>query len=176
MWKLAHGYIPDTITNLFTANLQNEYKFVLPHPKNERAKSFFVYSCIKEWNCVPDSLKILTTLSNFTAKYKTHLINSLWPLTCPTSNKSRRLETSYSKCESKQTLGYNRDAYPHLIGYIITEHSRPEKSRLCYVTWHTSGKNIIYNVFLIVKYILNLLSNPSDWKVHGILAEKKTFR
>ena len=43
MWKLAHGYIPDSITKFFTANLQNELKFVLPHPKNDRAKSFFVF-------------------------------------------------------------------------------------------------------------------------------------
>ena len=77
MWKLAHGYQPGVISNLFTQNLHNQYKFVLPHPRNESAKSYFVYSCIKEWSVVPDTLKIISTLSNFSLKYKTHLLDGI---------------------------------------------------------------------------------------------------
>ena len=77
MWKLAHGYQPGVISNLFTENLHNQQKFVLPHPRNESAKSYFVYSCIKEWTVVPDTLKNTSTLSNFTLKYKTLLLDGI---------------------------------------------------------------------------------------------------
>jgi hypothetical protein len=76
MWKLANGYMPNTITKLFTPNLHNQYKFVLPHPGNDRAKLHFVYSCITAWNHVPDTLKTVTTLSNFSLKYKELLLRS----------------------------------------------------------------------------------------------------
>ena len=61
MWKLAHGYQPKVVSDLFTGNLHNQIKFVLPHPRNESAKSYLVYSCIKEWNAVPDTLKLTST-------------------------------------------------------------------------------------------------------------------
>ena len=77
MWKLAHGYQPDIIAEFFTENLHNQYKYVLPHPRNESAKTYFVYSCIKEWTVVPDTLKTTSTLSNFTLKYKTHLLDGI---------------------------------------------------------------------------------------------------
>ena len=77
MWKLAHGYQPKVVSDLFTGNLHNQIKFVLPHPRNESAKSYFVYSSIKEWNAVPDTLKLTSTLSNFSLKYKTHLLESI---------------------------------------------------------------------------------------------------
>ena len=77
MWKLANGYMPDVITELFTPNLHNQLKFVLPHPGNDRAKLYFVYSCITAWNYVPDTLEIITALSNFSLKYKEHLLSSL---------------------------------------------------------------------------------------------------
>ena len=35
MWKVAHGYMQDTISNIFTVNLQNNLKFVLPYTGNE---------------------------------------------------------------------------------------------------------------------------------------------
>ena len=112
MWKLAHGYIPDSITRYFTANLQNELKFVLPHPKNDKAKSFFVYSYIKEWNCVPDSLKIITTLSNFTLKYKTHLVDSIWSDEKKTQA-SKPLVRIYGKQHIRLVFGrrYRYDAF-----------------------------------------------------------------
>ena len=77
MWKLANGYVPEVVTKLFTPNLHNQLKFVLPHPGNDKAKSYFIYSCITAWNFVPDSLKIITTLSNFSQKYENHLLSSL---------------------------------------------------------------------------------------------------
>ena len=77
MWKIANGYMPDVITKLFTPNLHNRLKFVLPYPGNDRAKLYLVYSCITAWNQVPDTLKTVTTLSNFSLKYKEHLLNSL---------------------------------------------------------------------------------------------------
>ena len=70
MWKVAHGYAPKIISQIFTTNQQNTYKFVLPHVRNEKSKLYFLSSCIKAWNCVPDSLKTTSTLSNFNLKYK----------------------------------------------------------------------------------------------------------
>ena len=77
MWKLTQGYAPDVIFNLFTPNLHNELKFVLPFTNNEKGKKYFVYTCIKEWNCVPDTIKSSTTLTSFRDKYKTHLLESI---------------------------------------------------------------------------------------------------
>ena len=77
MWKLTQGYAPDVIFNLFTPNLHNELKFVLPFTNNEKGKKYFVYTCIKEWNCVPDTIKSSTTFTSFRDKYKTHLLESI---------------------------------------------------------------------------------------------------
>ena len=74
MWKVAHGYMHDTISNLFTVNLRNHLKFVLPYTGNEKSKFYFVTTCIKEWNQVPDSIKILSTLSSFKLQLKNHLL------------------------------------------------------------------------------------------------------
>ena len=77
MWKLTKGYMPDVVKKLFTPNLHNQLKFVLPHPGSDRAKLHLVYSCITAWNYVPDTLKTMTTLSNFSVKYKEYLLNRL---------------------------------------------------------------------------------------------------
>ena len=77
MWKVVHGYVPNITTNLFTKNLHNHLKLVLPHTVNDKAKYYFAYSCVKEWTCVPDTLKMVTTFSNFTRKYKAILLDSL---------------------------------------------------------------------------------------------------
>ena len=79
MWKVAHGYAPSIISQIFTTNQQNTYKFVLPHVRNEKSKLYFLSSCIKAWNCVPDSLKTTSTLSNFNLKYKKMLLDSIEP-------------------------------------------------------------------------------------------------
>ena len=77
MWKLANGYLPDALTNMFTPNLHNDQKYVLPHPKNDRAKLLFVYTCVKAWNSVPDDIKKSAFFSVFTRKYKNYLLENL---------------------------------------------------------------------------------------------------
>ena len=81
MWKVAHGYTQDTISNLFTRNQHNQLKFVLPHTRNKKSKFYLEYTCIKEWNCVPDSMKELTTLSSFKLYFKNHLLGKKTPQT-----------------------------------------------------------------------------------------------
>ena len=77
MWKIAHGYMQDTIRNLFTVNQYNNLKFVLPYTRNEKSKFYFVTTCIKEWNRVPDSIKILSTYSSFKLQLKNHLLGKV---------------------------------------------------------------------------------------------------
>ena len=52
----------------------DQKKFVLPHPPNDKAKNYFVYSCILAWNRVPDALKRVTIFSAFTRNLKGHLL------------------------------------------------------------------------------------------------------
>ena len=74
MWKVAHGYMQDSIRNIFTVNQHNQLKFVLPHTRNKKSKFYFESTCIKEWNYVPDSMKALTTLASFKLHFKNHLL------------------------------------------------------------------------------------------------------
>ena len=74
MWKIHYGYIKTPILKLFTKNLQNEQKYVLPHPRNEKGKNQFVYTCVKAWNTVPEDIKKITLFKSFTTRYKEFLL------------------------------------------------------------------------------------------------------
>ena len=73
MWKVANGYAPSVLSKFFTSHGQDPKKYVLPHPPNDHAKNYFVYSSILAWNCVPDALKHVTIFSTFTRNLKGHL-------------------------------------------------------------------------------------------------------
>ena len=74
VWKVANGYAPDVTAKIFVKNDQNQKKFVLPHPPNDKAKNYFVYSCVLAWNTVPDVLKNVTIFSAFTRNLKGYLL------------------------------------------------------------------------------------------------------
>ena len=74
MWKVANGFAPNILSNLFVRNEVDQKKIVLPHPPNDKAKKYFVYSCVLAWNCVPDALKHATFFSAFTRNLKGHLL------------------------------------------------------------------------------------------------------
>ena len=74
MWKITNGYAPKVLSDFFVSNEQNNTKFVLPHPPNEKAKNYFVYSCVLAWNTVPDVLKNVTIFSAFTRNLKGYLL------------------------------------------------------------------------------------------------------
>ena len=74
MWKIQNGYIQTPLNNIFTKNAQNEQKYVLPFPKNEKDKRSFEYQCVKAWNMVPESIRKITTLNGFNYRYKRHLL------------------------------------------------------------------------------------------------------
>ena len=76
MWKIANGYVPPPVCNLFTSNSRDSHKFILPKTKNDHDKMVLEYSCITVWNTVPNSLKQLTNLKAFSNNYKEHLLNS----------------------------------------------------------------------------------------------------
>ena len=77
MWKVVNGYLPDILTKLFTPNLHNQHRFVLPHPKNNHEKLLLVYSSIKAWNTAPDDMKKITFYSSFVKKFKEQLLDSI---------------------------------------------------------------------------------------------------
>ena len=93
MWKIAHGYMQDTISNIFTRNQHNQLKFVLPHTRNKKSQFYLESTCIKEWNCVPDSIKELTTLSSFKLYFKNHLLGK------KTQNKGQTSTTTITGTE-----------------------------------------------------------------------------
>ena len=74
MWKVANGYAPNVLSKIFVNQELDQKKFVLPHPPNDKAKNYFVYSCILAWNRVPDALKRVTIFSAFTRNLKGHLL------------------------------------------------------------------------------------------------------
>ena len=77
MWKITNRHVPPPICNFFSPNLRNPQKFILPQPKNEHDKMLLEYSCVKIWNAVPQNLKNITSLKNFSNKYKEFLINNI---------------------------------------------------------------------------------------------------
>ena len=77
MWKIKHGYLSNILTNLFTLNMHNQKRFVLPHPKNNREKLLLVYTCTSIWNSIPEKIRDLTTYGAFTKTYKEHLLDSI---------------------------------------------------------------------------------------------------
>ena len=74
MWKLCNGFIQNPLNTIFTKNLQNDRKYVLPFPKTERDKNSFEYTCVKAWNLVPDNIRDSSTLNCFKCNYKRHLL------------------------------------------------------------------------------------------------------
>ena len=74
MWKVANGFAPKILSKLFVTNETDQKKFVLPHPPNDKAKNYLVYSCVLAWNCVPEALKNTTIFSAFTRNLKGHLL------------------------------------------------------------------------------------------------------
>ena len=78
MWKVSNNLVQPPLSNLFTKNEHNPTKFILPRaPKdyNQRALS---YSGIKIWNTeLNESLRNITSLKLFNAKYKKHLMDTL---------------------------------------------------------------------------------------------------
>ena len=74
MWKVMNGYAPKVLAEFFVSNEQNTTKFVLPHPPNDTAKKYFVYSCVLVWNSLPDALRNTTIYTAFTRNLKKHLL------------------------------------------------------------------------------------------------------
>ena len=74
MWKAIHGYAPKILSEFFASNEQNPTKFVLPHPPNNTAKNYFVYSCVLVWNSLPDTLRNTTMYTAFTRNLKKYLL------------------------------------------------------------------------------------------------------
>ena len=76
MWKITNGYAPKVLSESFVSNEheQNNKKFVLPHPPNDTAKEYFVYSCVQAWNCLPDVLRGTTIYTAFTRNLKKHFL------------------------------------------------------------------------------------------------------
>ena len=77
MLKIKHGYLSNILTNLFTLNMHNQKRFVLPRPKNNREKLLLVYTCTSIWNSIPENIRDLTTHGAFTKMYKEHLLHSI---------------------------------------------------------------------------------------------------
>ena len=75
MWKTAHGYSPPAINQLFTKNLRDELKFVLPKPHNEHDKLLLTYSSITAWNSLNVSLTTITIYSKFKNACKEYLFS-----------------------------------------------------------------------------------------------------
>ena len=74
MWKEINGYAPKVLLEFFVSNEQNLTKFVLPHPPNDKAKNYLVYSCVSVWNSLPDALRSTTIYTAFTRNLKKHLL------------------------------------------------------------------------------------------------------
>ena len=74
MWKITNGYAPKVLSDFFVRNEQNNTKFVLPHPHNEKAKNYFVYSCVLAWNCLPDTLRNTAIYTSFARNLKKHFL------------------------------------------------------------------------------------------------------
>ena len=74
MWKLCNGFIQNPLNTIFTKNLQNDSKYVLPFPKIEKDKNSFEYTCVKAWNLVPKNIRDSSTLNTFNYNYKRHLL------------------------------------------------------------------------------------------------------
>ena len=74
MWKVINGYAPKILSEFFVSNEQNLTKFVLPHPPNDKAKNYLVYSCVSVWNSLPDALRSTTIYTAFTRNLKKHLL------------------------------------------------------------------------------------------------------
>ena len=74
MWKITNGYAPKVLSEGFVRNEQNQTKFVLPHPPNDKAKKYLVYSCVQAWNCLPDALRNTTIYTAFTRNLKKYLL------------------------------------------------------------------------------------------------------
>ena len=77
MWKVKYGYLPENLRNLFTQNMHNQKKFVLPRPNNEHEKLLLVYTGTSIWNSIPENIRDLTAYGAFTGKYKEYLLNSI---------------------------------------------------------------------------------------------------
>ena len=74
MWKMHNGYIQNPLNTIFTKNLQNDQKYVLPLPKTEKDKNSFEYTCVRAWNLVPEAIRNSSTLNSFKYNYKRHLL------------------------------------------------------------------------------------------------------
>ena len=74
MWKVTNEYAPKVLSEFFVSNGQDLTKYVLPHPPNDTAKEYFVYSCVMAWNSLPDVLRNTTIYSAFTRNLKKHLM------------------------------------------------------------------------------------------------------
>ena len=74
MWKIHNEYIQSPVSTIFTKNLHNDQRYVLPLPKTEKDKKSFEYTCVKAWNMVPENIKQTSTLNGFNYKYKRHLL------------------------------------------------------------------------------------------------------
>ena len=74
MWKIHNGFVQTPLSTIFTKNLHNDQKYVLPFPKTNRDKNSFEYTCVKAWNLVPDNIRNSSTLNSFNYKYKRHLL------------------------------------------------------------------------------------------------------
>ena len=77
MWKIAKGCLPLNINAIFTPNMRNHQRFVLPHSRTEHDKRLLEYSCIEAWNSVPTKFKEISNFKLFTMKYKEHLLSNL---------------------------------------------------------------------------------------------------
>ena len=73
MWKMHNGYINSPITNIFTKNLHNLQKYVLPHGD----RNSFEHTCVKTWNAVPEKIKNITFYKTFTVQYKEYLLSHI---------------------------------------------------------------------------------------------------
>ena len=74
MWKVINGYAPKVLSDFFVSNEQNVTKFVLPHPPNDKAKNYFIYSCVLAWNCLPDALRNTTIYTSFVRNLKKYFL------------------------------------------------------------------------------------------------------
>ena len=75
MWKVTNGYAPKVLSEFFVRNERNLTKFILPHPPNDTAKAYFVYTCVLVWNSLPDPLRNTTIYTAFTRNLKKHFLD-----------------------------------------------------------------------------------------------------
>ena len=129
MWKVHNGYISQVLCQNFIKNQQNESKYVLPLPKNEKDKQSLVYSCVKAWNLVPENIRLTTTLNGFNYKYK-RLLLGLPPANIGNNNTNQNIQRNFR----------NRRYHNNNYGVLTDENRR---NRVFQSRWDEGPVNLI---------------------------------